>query len=416
MTKGSLGRLAAYWPEGTARHAYIPLERVTVGCAWNPAAGSADAVALVAGDETVRYGEMAARLERAVAILRADAAGAERLAVLLDDPLDEVVWTLAAMELDLLAWTPGPRPEAEQLASFEPDLVVSDDPPGGYRVTRPGDPHPGHDASSGTRQPGSGGHRPKGAGRPNLRAPIAALAGGSGEVLHTHKTLLATAISLSSFFLLEPGADVAVLAPPSTWVGLAMLLATWYRGGTVHAAWRRPDGAVTGRFDYAVDVWDGRSEAVASRLAGDARVGVGLVAGVSDVFDVSLRRRLARRVGAPLLTMLGSNEHGPYVASHPTWYLDGSPGIPLPNVDTWPLDPADGRELGIGWEVVEEAEIGLKSALAPAGATPAGSWLKTRLVGHVDPTGLYFLRRRATESDRPPARSHPFGPVTPGSS
>lgn len=394
MSKGAIGVLAAYWPEGTARHAYVPLERVTQSCVRKPAITSPDAVAFATGERTLRYGEMAARLEQAVGALRASAAGATRVAVLLDDPVEEIVWTLAAMDLDLLAWTPGPRPEPAGLAAFEPDLVISDDPPEGYRVMRSSDLREVDVALQGSERGSPGRDDPKWGTRPNLRAPIAALASGSGgEVLHSHKTLLATAISLSSFYLLEPGAQVLLLAPPGTWLGLAMLLATWYRSGTVHSAWHHHEPGVTGKVDYAVEVWDGHSGLLTAPVAAGVRVGVGVVAGVSGLFDVSLRRRLARRLGAPVLTLLGSNEHGPYVASHPSWYMNGSPGIPLPNVDIRPLDPAGGRELSLGWDAVEEAELGVKSSLSPAGGELVGSWLRTHLVGHVDPTGLYFLRR-----------------------
>jgi hypothetical protein len=80
------------------------------------------------------------------------------------------------------------------------------------------------------------------------------------------------------------------------------------------------------------------------------------------------------------------------LGSHPTWYLDDGVGIPMPNVDTRPLDPSDGHELTIGWDAVEEAEIGVKSAMAPAGGELSGTWLRSRLIGQVDPTGLYFIR------------------------
>lgn len=397
MSKGAIGVLAAYWPEGTARHAHVPLERVTQSCVRQPASTSPDAVALATGDRTLRYGEVVARMERAVEALSASAGGVARVAVLLDDPVEEIVWTLAAMDLDLLAWTPGPRPETAALAAFEPDLVISDDPPEGYRVMGSGELSVVDAALQGSKQGSVGRDSPKRGTRPNLRAPIAALARSSGgEVLHSHKTLLATAISLSSFYLLEPGAQVLLLEPPGTWIGLAMFLATWYRSGTVHSAWHHDKPAVTGKFDYVVETWDGHSGLLATPLTAGVRVGVGMVAGVSGPFDVSIRRRLARRIGAPVLTVLGSNEHGPYLASHPSWYLNGSPGIPLPNVDIRPLDPAGGRELSIGWDAVEEAELGLKSSLSPAGGESVGSWLRTHLVGHVDPTGLYFLRRQVS--------------------
>ena len=107
---------------------------------------------------------------------------------------------------------------------------------------------------------------------------------------------------------------------------------------------------------------------------------------------MSRKRRLARRLGAPVLTVLGRNDLGPTIASHPTWFLDDAVGIPLPNVDTRPMNPADGTPLNIGWDAVESAELGIKSSLAPAGGElMADGWLRSRLVSEIDPTGLYFL-------------------------
>ncbi|MGH2578748.1 MAG: hypothetical protein ACRDG9_13530, partial [Actinomycetota bacterium] len=86
------------------------------------------------------------------------------------------------------------------------------------------------------------------------------------------------------------------------------------------------------------------------------------------------------------------NDLGPVIGSHPTWYLDDAAGIPMPNVELKPLHPRDGSELTIGWDAVEEGEVGVKSTMSPAGGELSGSWLRAFVTALVDPTGLYFLR------------------------
>jgi hypothetical protein len=93
------------------------------------------------------------------------------------------------------------------------------------------------------------------------------------------------------------------------------------------------------------------------------------------------------------MTLLGRSDLGPIVASHPAWYLNDAAGIPLPSVDLRPLNPTDGQPLNIGWEVVDSAELGVKSALAPAGGTIVEGWLRSGLIAQIDPTGFYFLVR-----------------------
>jgi hypothetical protein len=94
-----------------------------------------------------------------------------------------------------------------------------------------------------------------------------------------------------------------------------------------------------------------------------------------------------------VLTLLGRNDLGPVLGSHPSWFLNDAAGIPLSNVDLRPLNPTDGTPLNLGWEVVDSAEIGVKSALAPAGGTAVEGWLRSGQTAQIDPTGLYFLLR-----------------------
>jgi acyl-CoA synthetase (AMP-forming)/AMP-acid ligase II len=114
---------------------------------------------------------------------------------------------------------------------------------------------------------------------------------------------------------------------------------------------------------------------------------------IDEPFSLSRRSRLSRKLRGEVLTLLGRNDLGPILASHPSWFLNDAAGIPLPNVDLRPLNPTDGAPLNIGWEAVDSAELGVKSALAPAGGVAVEGWLRSGLIAQIDPTGFYFLLR-----------------------
>lgn len=381
MSKGALGLLSAYWPEGTARYAHVPLKRVTQQCVTQTAEAHGERAALVAGGRRLAYAELAERTAVGAARLRERAEPGARVVLVLEDPLELFACTAAALEADLLVWARSDSPAESALAAFEPELAVTRTPLPGPTSVSPDE-----------LAAGEAGDTPA---RPKLRNPVLALPRpGGGEVLHSHRTLVATAIAWSSFFLLEPGAEVGLFEPPHDWLTLAAWWGAWQAGATLHALWDARDVDIPERLDYAVM----RFERAAARHLPPGtrpfpgRIGAGALVGLDRRLSASARRRLARRVRAPVLSVFGRNDLGPVLASHPTWYLDDAMGIPLPNVDLRPFDPAQGRELAIGWDAVEEAEMGVKSALAPAGGELAGGWLRTREIAHVDPTGLYFLR------------------------
>ncbi|HYT37911.1 MAG TPA: hypothetical protein VEN99_00285 [Acidimicrobiia bacterium] len=384
MGKGALGLLSAYWPEMTARHAHVPLERAPQFTVHRSAKSDPDRPALVTPERSVSFAELSGLVRAAGAGIAERAGDGGRVAVLVDDPLAQAACAFGAWEADrLLFVASGPVPPGP-LADFAPDLVVGaagvEGPPGVPVV----DPDTLLAAE------------PVTFGKPNLRAPVLVLPkpDGTGEVAHNHKTLVASAVAVSSFFMFEPGAEVVLLEPPTGWLGLAVVLAAWHRATTIRVAWTPGWAGHPDRVDYLA----GSFAAADARYAGatpalrDVRAGVGAILGIEGPFSPARRRRLARRLGTPVLTLYGRNDLGPVLGSHPTWYLDDAVGIPLPNVDTRPLDPSDGAELTIGWDAVEEAEIGVKSALAPAGGELSATWLRSRLVGQVDPTGLYFVR------------------------
>lgn len=81
--------------------------------------------------------------------------------------------------------------------------------------------------------------------------------------------------------------------------------------------------------------------------------------------------------------------------SHREWSLADAAGIVFCNADLHPLDPTDGRPLSVGWDLVEAAEMGVKSPAMPQGAELVeDGWARSRLLAHIDPAGLYYLRSR----------------------
>jgi acyl-CoA synthetase (AMP-forming)/AMP-acid ligase II len=381
--KGALGALAAYWPEDTARYAHVPLKRVGDITLHASAASAGDHAALVTVEGPASYAEVSESVKKLAASLRGRLSKGSRVALSLEDPRELLCMLFACWETEMLAFASADPIAPEVVSLFGADLVV-----GGEGETAVA-------FASLAAEEGS-----DKADRPDFKKPLLALAkpDRSGEVLHTHKTLAAMAIAMGSFFMMDGETSLWLAQPPSDWLSLAMLLGAWQKEATVWAAWGREAPPQPERVDYLVTAWDAamREHVDSPPRIPRLRIGAGAVVGIEGPFSLSRRRRLARRLGTPVLAVLGRSDLGPLIASHPTWFLDDAVGIPLPNVDTRPLNPADGTPLNIGWDAVEFAELGVKSAHAPAGGTlVADNWIRTSLGAEIDPTGLYFLRERS---------------------
>src|SRR5439155_24196975 len=227
MGKGALGLLSAYWPEMTARHAHVPLERAPQFTVHRSAKSDPDRAALITPERSVSFAELAGLVRAAGAGIAERAPDGGRVAVLVDDPLAQAAVAFGAWEADrLLFVASGPVPPGA-LADFAPDLVIG---PAGVEGP-PGVPVVDADTLLAAQ--------PVTFGKPNLRAPVLVLPkpDGRGEVAHNHKTLVATAVAFRSFYMFEPGAEVVLLEPPTGWLGLAVVLAAWHRATTVRAAW-----------------------------------------------------------------------------------------------------------------------------------------------------------------------------------
>ena len=131
--------------------------------------------------------------------------------------------------------------------------------------------------------------------RPDFKKPLVAFArpDRSGETVHNHKTLAATAIAMGSFFMIDAETQVLLAEPPTDWLSLAMLLATWHKGGTVWTGWEGAAAKPPERVDYLVMGWetamreyvDGPPRIPRPRIGAGALVGVAVAS-----HDDSVRR------------------------------------------------------------------------------------------------------------------------------
>lgn len=384
MSKGALGLLSAYWPEDTPRYAHIPLKTIGDTTIYAIAATSPDRAALNSAGGSLTYGELAEKARVFGRALRGRVERGSRVALALSNPAEMLIAMFGAFEADVLAFPHPGTPPKPVLDAFAPDLIVGENIPEGT-------------ASAATFDAIMSETGKERSGRPDFRTPILALAmpNGRGEALHNHRTLVATGISMGAFYLLAEEVSILLLEPPTNWLSIAMLLGAMHRGATVWAGWESGLPQLPARLDYVVCGWDRAGslldDAHADLLAG--RIATGLVVGIERPFSTSRRLRIARRIRADVLTLLGRSDLGPIIASHPAWYLSDAAGIPLPSVDLRPLNPTDGKPLNIGWEVVESAELGVKSVMAPVGGTLVEGWLRSGLIAQIDPTGFYFLVR-----------------------
>jgi acyl-coenzyme A synthetase/AMP-(fatty) acid ligase len=230
-----------------------------------------------------------------------------------------------------------------------------------------------------------------------------------GLVYHSHTSLVAWAVSWSAFLPLSEESVVLTLEPLWRWGGLLACLPALFRGAAcafvtardmaeIAAAVRRyrPSHLIVSF--AAAAALASREDAGLRRALRESAEGVFVV--VERPFSVRERRHLDAALGVPVLTLLGSPETGPALASHPTWYLDEAVGIPVTNVDVWPLNPSTRDALAVPWEAVEFGELGVRSPMVAAdyqvpeerAASVVEEWVRLGLVATMDPNGLFYLR------------------------
>jgi len=80
-------------------------------------------------------------------------------------------------------------------------------------------------------------------------------------------------------------------------------------------------------------------------------------------------------------------------------------GIPVTNVDVWPLNPASGNPLKVAWETIEYGEVGVKSPMTAADyhspeekeKRVKDGWLRTKIVTTMDSNGLFYIQSKVPD-------------------
>jgi acyl-CoA synthetase (AMP-forming)/AMP-acid ligase II len=410
-----VGLTAGYWPEDSYRYLAIPGIALDEALLTRPARRRANHPAVITPQATLPYRELAAACD-AVA-LRLAGRGSGRVAICVREEVAAVKFFFAALRARWVLFPVDPRISAEEavrrLRLFQPDLIVSDLPAvreaarralAEATVTEPGEIEEGEAAKSLPR------------GRLDLQQPVVALTTEDGILAyHSHKSLLAAAVSWSSFVPLKAEDVFLSLEPLSSWEGLYGLLPLLFRGGTSLLC-NLVDPEKAARLISAhhpsytiLPRMEARKLYTSSYrpLVGAFREHLqGLFVSTQGPFTALGRRRLRNLIGKPALLAFGSAEAGIVFSSHPSWYLDAAVGIPVTNADVWPLNPQTGNPLEVPWEAIEHAEVGVKSPMCSVGYSPEGTgearvrdgWLRTWIVATMDPNGLFYILSRVPDS------------------
>lgn len=412
MAKGAVGLVAGYWPEDVYRYLAIPGIYLDEGLVTRPAKRFPEKVAVELGSQAITYSQLADATDRAMkAILSLSEGKSLRLALAVADPLELLPLFFGALRCHCMVLLPEvsatPERLLKQIASFSPDLVIADD--------------------SILRRISDWGEKTRAISLPGLyqlaptsarvqkpldrKAPAIALLGKGGNICyHSHNSALAGAISWSAFVPLREEDVVLNLQPVYTWEGLFGLLPALFRGATcIISSLEDPERVastiVAHRCSYT---WFTQEQArgllqqphpALVQAIGDNLLGV--FVSLSGGFRPRSRKKLRNLLrGTPVLTVFGLPEAGPALASHPSWYLNESVGIPVSNVDVWPLNPGTGSPLQVPWESIEYAELGIRSPLMAAAlhsreeeqAQIREGWLRSYMIASMDPNGMFYFR------------------------
>jgi len=362
-----------------------------------------DQPALAAGKAPITYRQLQQRAERVTAALQARVPPGAKIVLCLPSPVDLVTAFFGALGGGYAVCLVSPKVPSSQAAQirdgFRADLFLCDATTQGQATgLAPGAPLAVHQqllTSDAQKRP---------AAVDTDAASVCFLSAAEGLVFQSHHTLLAGALSWSTFTAIEPGRAVLCYRRPETWDGLYWALATLSKGGLCVFAEvddpSLPEIVQQHRPAYAALDMAGVDNMVADprlpRVVGEGMAG--LFVPMEGSFSPGWRRRARNRLGADVLTVYGSAKLGAVLASHPTWYVDGAMGIPVTNVDLWPLDPASHEALDVSWDAVEYGEIGVKSPMiAPATIGSGDKWVPTGLIATMDSNGFYYLLEQPTQ-------------------
>lgn len=410
MGKGAIGVTGGFWPEGVFRYVATPGIYLDEGLVDRPARRWAASPALLVDSQPVTYADLQKQVtEASQRVVSALGQGKTKLALAISQPVDLVKLFLGALKarcLILLVNAALPSSEiTRHIQEFGADLAIADD-----RVFGKVEPLRGQVPLMEVKEVWSAEIKPGTRGPVRLSTPSVALVGRGGRLAqHTHASLLSGALSWSTFLPLKEGEVVLALQPPYTWEGLYSVMAPLFRGGAcAFADWEDPEQVahmVAEHHPVSTIISQPRGlsllERPNPRLVDAIRASslAQFYLSVPGPFRTTVRRKLQALLGVSVLTVFGTPETGPAVASHREWYIDEAAGIPTSNVDLWPLNPDSGNPLLVPWESVEFGELGVKSPMAMAGYLRPeqtqeyvkGEWVRAGVLATMDPNGFFYF-------------------------
>ncbi len=354
-----------YWPTGLARVTGVPPFRLDELLVERWARERPDDPALVDGEHRLSGRELAQRVASGAVALHERVSSGGR-AILIAGPTVEgavLLLSLARAGIPTLLIDPRDGQAATLAANFGASLCCVDATGQAAAAATALPVVRGDDLSSDELQgddPFAGGRDALGVDRSGAIVAVPA----DGEIAwHSQQSLLGGAVSLQTFFDIDPRRPWLTTLPLSTWAGVYGVAAPLLAGTTVVLA---PPGEAAldliARESVGTSLWDLEDAFVATR---EAKKQVKNIRGVQErivlltgrLFDPDQRRRVGKFFEVPALTLFGLPETGPIFASHPSWYLDESIGIPISNAWVVPVDPRSGNPIPTLWELVESAMV-----------------------------------------------------------
>jgi len=248
----------------------------------------------------------------------------------------------------------------------------------------------------------------------DVHAPVLDLPSGQGLfAAHSHYSLVAGALSLAAFLAAEGPQSWLSAIELSRWEGIYSVFAALYSGGTAVVCDARQVGdeaaaAIADHnvayallpFDALGDLSRGRPRRLADAIKRNLTA---LLVSVQEPFSAGERRKARKTLDIPILTIYGLPECGPILASHPSWYVDESVGIPLTNVEVQPANPRTGEPLDTNWELLDYATMVVRTPLVMSTyeGSAAGDqalaerledgWFRTWTNASFDANGMMYL-------------------------
>ncbi len=368
-----------FWPESIERVAGIPPFGVWELCVSRHARDTPEAPAIVSGGTTIGYAELNARVSNLSE--RLHGVRTEKTALLQGTTdVANVIRLLAALASGLCTRIV-PSGVTTDSASDATDIDLDEQDIDNTGVAAPIQMVPSQQF---------------------LQRPAVEIPGQMGPVHHSHRSLLANAISMVTFLQPQPDRPWIASLGLDRWEGLTSVLVPLYLGVPLVLDTEGKGFAETiveHQAGYAIHDLDAATATTreSKRAVKKARsILDAILLSTPGVFNPGDRQRVGKSYRCPALTFFGKPETGAIFASHPQWYLDESVGIPITNAHVVPSDPRNGAPIQALWELVESAEVTVRGPmLMCADDQEQGRYVdgrfRTGVIASSDANGMIYI-------------------------